>query len=171
MKTTELRTVPQDVSRGILLLEMGQLDQARDTFAAHLDKHPDSALGLSFAGLLMFLLNGDSQEGLRLCQDALRRLPDEPLCYLNLAKICYAMGNRRLTVKHLHRGLRLRTGRTDLLLAFFGTIGFRRNPAISFLPREHFLNKYIGMLTWKLGAEKQHRQALLELQRKGRQKK
>jgi hypothetical protein len=82
-----------------------------------------------------------------------------------VAKIHFAMGNRRLAVKYLHRGLRLRSGRTDLLMAFFGTIGYRRNPPFPFLSREHPLNKYVGMLTWKLSGETAHKKVVRQMQK------
>jgi len=150
----EFTAVPPVLREGLALVEKGRLEAAQRVFVPYLQDHPESPLALSYCGLLTVLLDRRVQDGLNLCKAALRLAPNEQLCYLNLAKVHFAIGDRRGCVQNLHLGLRLRGERQELLMRFFRVIGFRRNPVLSFLHRDHFLNKQLGKLTWRLKSKK-----------------
>jgi len=133
-----------------MLVDRGQMAQAKRLFEGYLETTPDSALALSFVGLLKCVLDGKVEQGLDLSQKALRKDPRESLCYLNLAKIYLARGDRYTCVRTLHRGLKIRSPHREHLLIFHKTIGVRRPPILRFLSRNNPLNNLLGRLTWAM---------------------
>lgn len=142
--------VPERLQEGIMLVDRGQMAQAKRLFEAYLEANPDSALGLSFLGLLKCVLEGKVDQGFDLGQKALKKDPREALCYLNLAKIYLARGDRYSCVRTLHRGLKIRSPHREYLLIFHKTIGVRRPPILRFLSRSNPLNNLLGRLTWAM---------------------
>lgn len=167
MVELELKATSPRIREAIMLVETGRLREAQALFTAHLDQNPGSPLAQSYIGYLMFLLDGMKREGLQLCREASRKDPDEALCLLNLAKLHHTMGDRRQCVKILHAGLKLRSGRQDLLMDFFRVIGYRRRPVIAFLSRDHLLNKYLGKLTWRFSESRRLQEAADRVRRRG----
>lgn len=133
-----------------MLVDRGQLNQAKRLFEGYLETNPDSALALSFVGMLKCVVEGQANEGVDLCQKALRKDPRESLCYLNLAKAYLTRGDRYSCIRTLHRGLKIRSPHREYLLVFHKTIGVRRQPIIRFLARNNPLNNLLGRLTWAL---------------------
>ena len=148
--------VPERLREGMLLVERGQLDEASKLFEGYLELNPDSAMALSFVGMLRAVHGGQVTQGTSLCQQALKRDSREVLCYLNLSKAYLASGDRYLCVRTLHKGLKIRSPHRELLLNFHKSIGVRRSPAIPFLSRNNPINNLLGRLTWSLKAGKGH---------------
>ena len=142
--------IPERLREGMLLVERGQLDEALKLFGGYLELNPDSALALSYSGMLKAVQGGQVMQGMSLCQQALKKDPREVLCYLNLAKAYLTSGDRYLCVRTLHRGLKIRSPHRELLLNFHKTIGVRRSPVIPFLSRNNPVNNLLGRLTWTL---------------------
>ncbi len=150
MADLEMVDVPQRLKEGIKLVNIGNLETARDVFQGYLDAQPDSALALSFLGMIKGVHDGDHLEGLEQCQEALRKDSDEPLCYLNLAKVHLTMGDRFQCVRAIQRGLRQKSPHRGQLMGYYRTIGIRRKPPLRFLARNSFLNEILGRFSWKI---------------------
>ena len=104
---------------------------------------------LSNFGLTLVLVEGDRQRGIRFCEEAVRRglLTTETL--VNLAKALVVTRNKEQAVRALRKAMELapddpRVGEE------FAALGLRRPPPIPWLPRDFFLNKWLGKLSWKL---------------------
>jgi len=150
MADLELQELPQRLQEGVILVERGALDQAQMIFAGYLERHPESSVSLSYAGLLACMKDRQASKGLQFCQEAVRRDPGEALCHLNLSKIYFTVGDRYQCVRSLHRGLKIRSPYRPLLMGFYRTIGLRRKPVLPFLSRNNVLNNLLGRLTWRL---------------------
>ncbi|MEW6756586.1 MAG: hypothetical protein AB1347_00025 [Acidobacteriota bacterium] len=150
MADVELVDVPPRLKQGIDLADRGLTSEALVLFRGYLETHPDSALALSYTGMIQALLGAAVTEGLDLCQEAVRQDPDEPLCYLNLAKAYMAQDDRYQCVRAIHRGMRLRSPHRQRLLDYYKTIGVRRKPVLAFLSRDNPLNEFLGRLSWRL---------------------
>ncbi|MGC8762381.1 MAG: hypothetical protein ACP5VN_01905 [Acidobacteriota bacterium] len=150
MADLEMVDLPPRLKEGIELLDRGLTFDAQTVFEGYLEAHPDSALALSFVGMLRACAGAPPSEGLDLCQQAVRQDPDEPLCYLNLAKAYMANDDRYQCVRTIHRGLKYRSPHRQRLLDFYRTIGIRRKPPLPFLSRDNPLNEFLGRLTWRL---------------------
>ena len=134
------------------------IDEARtlletDARAAHemlerlYRKNVNDPRTLSNYGLTLVMVEGDRQRGIRFCEEAVRRglLTTESL--VNLAKALVQTRNKEQAVRALKKAMELapddpRVGQE------FAALGLRRPPPIPWLPRNFFLNKWLGRLTW-----------------------
>ena len=151
MADLEITDMPQRLKEGVLLAERGGLDKAQTLFENYLEAHPDSALALSYAGMIRAAKDGILHKGLDMCQEAARKDPREALCFLNLARVHLTLGDRFQCVRAIHKGLKLRTPYRDFLVIFYNSIGRRRNPPLRFLSRNNPINNFLGKLSWRLG--------------------
>jgi hypothetical protein len=151
MADLEIHDIPERLKEGIQLVERGAIDKGRPIFEGYLQTHPDSALALSYLGMLRAVRNNQGHQGLELCQEAVRKDPREALCFLNLARVHLFVGDRYQCVRAIHKGLKLRSPFHDHLVIFCSTIGRRRNPPLRFLDRNNPINAFLGRLTWRMG--------------------
>lgn len=84
-------------------------------------------------------------DGLSLCEHAVRMEFFQPENHLNLARTYLLRRNRRKAVEALHNGLRL-DGTHGGLRRLQRDLGYRSRPVISFLSREHPINRWFGWL-------------------------
>jgi hypothetical protein len=142
-----------------LLLEEGrallehQPQAAHQKFEAAYRCNLNDVRVLSHYGLTLVAVEGDRQRGIRFCEEAARRGPLTTELLVNLAKALVLTRNKEQAVRALRKAQELapddpRIGREFLAL------GLRRKPAIPFLPRAFFLNKWIGKITWRFGGQK-----------------
>ena len=88
------------------------------------------------------------EEALSLLKDVHDVEPAEPVHYLNLGRVYAACGRKREAIRSLRDGLLF--GNDARIKDELNRIGWRNPPIFSGLPREHFLNKYLGKLSFKL---------------------
>jgi len=146
--------IPPRIKEGISLVDQGKFKQAQDIFEGYLEVKPDSALAMSFAGILKSQFSGQPEEGLELCRKAMERDTEEALIYLNLAKAYNQVGNRYQCVQVLYKGLKIPSPHHARLEQYMKTIGVRRPLLIKGLNRNHPLNDIWGRLTWRLKRHK-----------------
>ena len=104
---------------------------------------------LSNYGLTLVLVEGDRQRGIRFCEEALRRGLQTTETLVNLARALVVTRNKEQAVRALRKAMELSPD-DPRVTAEFAALGLRRPPPIPWLPRNFFLNKWIGKLTWKL---------------------
>ena len=134
---------------------------AEQAFAALAAKETQSALALleralrkgdnpawhSSLGYCIAKERGQVKKGYDLCCESLELEPHNPVHYLNLAKIHLMAGHKSEALDTLREGMA--AGGSQEILAFFGEIAPRKPPVFSFLPRQHPLNKWLGLtLHW-----------------------
>lgn len=139
------------------LIESKRYEEAFSTLAEKLELHPDDPTLLSYRGLLEGLQHKRYRDGISICKKAIESVRKKmlfgseffyPVLYINLGKTYLAGGNRREALTAFRKALKVDRDNAELK-AIFAEIGVRRSPSISFLPREHLLNKYIGKLTYR----------------------
>ena len=135
------------IKHGIDLVDSGRLDEA----AKHFNALSNAAQGLnpvvsSFLGMLKAVRDNQLFQGLEICKKAVSQDADEPLCYMNLAKVYMAMNDRYHAVQMIQRGLKRHTPTRDILYKYYQSIGIRKKPPIGFLDRNHPVNKVLGKL-------------------------
>ncbi len=124
---------------------------------AHLEKAlelRDNPDWHSYAGLCIALEQDEFLTGEHLCRASIEHDEDNPIHYLNLAKVYLAAGKKRQALETLRQGMA--RGGNERILSLIFQLGTRNPPVFRFLKRSHPLNKYMGMLL--------HRRAL---QRRG----
>ena len=108
---------------------------------------------LSNYGLTLVLVEGDRQRGIRFCEEAVRRGPATTEMLVNLARALVVTRNKEQAVRALQRAMELAPNDPRVRHEFLA-LGLRRPPPIPWLPRNFFLNKWLGVLTWKLSGKR-----------------
>jgi hypothetical protein len=102
----------------------------------------------SYFGLCMVLRGENMREGLALCRQAASQEFYNPQMWLNLGRAETTAGHRRRAHRAFVRGVRLAPENSELR-AELKRLGMRRPPVLGFLHRDHWLNKWLGKLTWR----------------------
>jgi tetratricopeptide (TPR) repeat protein len=113
-----------------------------------LDRLPSDLL--SYYGLCIALVQSRVEEGTRLCRMALAKDTLRPDFYLNLGKVYLKANNKAKALKVFQRGLEVSERNRDLV-SEIKKLGIRRRKPLGFLPRSHFMNRYSGLMLYKLG--------------------
>lgn len=104
-----------------------------------------SALGLCYA-----MARNNILSGLTYCQRAISMDHFEPGFYQNLGMIYLKTGDKKKALAVFQKGLKLNPEHSGIW-SQISQLGFRKRPFLSFLPRQHFINKYLGM--WFLSTD------------------
>lgn len=97
----------------------------------------------TFLGYGLAMYQKKYREGLRLCRYGVKKQPQEPDNYLNLARVFVLQRKRRLAVKSLERGMAVDSSHAGLR-KFRDEIGYRLKPVIGFLSRTNAINRWLG---------------------------
>lgn len=103
----------------------------------------------SYLALCIARERGQTHRGIALCNASIDAEPDNPVHYLNLGKIYQLQGKPEEAISAFRNGLN--RGANDQIVEELKRIGTRRPPPISFLDRDHPLNKYLGIILARLG--------------------
>ncbi|HEY4885547.1 MAG TPA: tetratricopeptide repeat protein [Myxococcales bacterium] len=121
---------------------------AHDIFEKAWRRNLNDPRVLSNYGLTLVLVEGDRQRGIRFCEEALRRGMQTTETLVNLARALVVTRNKEQAVRALRKAMELSPD-DPRVVTEFAALGLRRPPPIPWLPRDFFLNKWIGKLTWK----------------------
>jgi tetratricopeptide (TPR) repeat protein len=107
----------------------------------------------SYLAFCISVERGQITEAVRLCESALAQQPDNPSHYLNLGKVFLHAKRREEALAVLRSGATkdLSGSENAEIRLLLEQLGSRKKPLIPFLPRNHFLNKYPGLLLHRLG--------------------
>jgi len=105
-------------------------------------------LAASYYGLCMATERGKVSDAIVLCQEAIAQEPHEPRHYLNLAKVYLKADRKPDCLETLRLGLA--QGDEPEIRYLLETVGVRKPPVFSFLPRSHFLNRSLGYILSRL---------------------
>jgi predicted Zn-dependent protease len=127
------------------------LKQLRESRPEEALQHARRALGtspknpfyLSYVGLLAALTEQRFGDAETLCLEALGMRRNHPQLYLNLAEVYQNAGRPQEAIDVLEKGL-ASAGRDFRIRRAREKIGTRRKPVLSFLPRCHPLNRFLG---------------------------
>lgn len=95
---------------------------------------------------------GDSHVAQTLAETALQRDPENVRMHMNVGRIQILAGAKEKGLDTLRRGVQLGGG--EEFLSELERCGKRSEPAISSLPRNHPLNRYLGMLLNRMNLRK-----------------
>ncbi|QXE92199.1 tetratricopeptide repeat protein [Geomonas subterranea] len=112
-------------------------------------KLEDNPLLHSYLGLCIAKERGQVKKGRELCQASLDLEPDNPVHYLNLARVYQVAGDKPQALDVLRKGMA--AGGSEEILALLATLGTRKPPPLRFLSRDHVLNKWLGIALSRFG--------------------
>lgn len=92
------------------------------------------------------------EEGIKLCQHAIKIEFYQPENYLNLARTELLENNRRAAVRALSKGLKIDPHHLELLV-LQRDIGLRRRPVLTFVSRDNLLNRLLGRLRHRIAGK------------------
>ncbi len=107
------------------------------------------ALFYAYLGYGVAKYQKQQRQGLKLCRKAIELEFYQPESYDFLARIHLLMKDRRAAYDTVERGLEVDSTHAGLL-ALRSELGERRPPVLSFLPRQHTLNRWLGMVRHRL---------------------
>ena len=99
----------------------------------------------SFLGYGIALQQHRIEEGLKLCQHAIKLEFYEVENYVNLARTCLLAKDRKGAVQAVRSGLKVDRGHEGLL-ALYKELGMRSQPVLPFLSRSNLLNQLLGRI-------------------------
>lgn len=139
--------VSPELMKGMGLIERGEMQRAFYFFQNIVEQEPHNAIAKSFLGYLMAYHMKKQFQGLELCLEALKMEKEEPLIYLNLAKVYILMNDRFHAVQIIQQGLRYKHSQfRNNLINFYKMIGIRKKPVVPFLRRNNPLNIVLGKM-------------------------
>jgi len=138
----------KEFDSGLALFKAGNILRALGHFEKAMSAHPTS-LCASYYAYCMAKERGHVKKGIALCRKALEKEPDTPVHYLNLARIHLLGHDMADAVTVLREGMH-RAPDPEIKDLLDG-IGVRKPPVISSMPRDAFVNKFLGLLLSRLG--------------------
>ncbi len=100
-------------------------------------------LYLSFYGVALAIAKKDTRNGKKLCEKALKNGQSNPEVFLNLGRVYEEIRDFRKAADTYRRGYRVHK-RNTLLLESLQRVSPRGRSIVPFLPRDSFMNKYLG---------------------------
>jgi tetratricopeptide (TPR) repeat protein len=131
------------------LLDCGDGQAALSCLRAAYEAHPGHPQLRSQYGLCLGLEDRRYHEAIELCQSAVQQEFFNPDLYLNVARLNLAFGFRAEGMRFLRRAAMIdpaSAGVRELQC----DLGFRSEPILRFLPRRHFVNRWLGSLRYRL---------------------
>ena len=104
---------------------------------------------VSYLGLALTLSQGKSEEGLKLCEQAVKREFFDPDLYCNLGIVYLRHRMKAPAFEAFQKGLNLKPGHARIVDEL-EKYDHRREPVFTFLPRGHLLNRMAGRLRYRL---------------------
>lgn len=147
MELMPLEDVDKMFSRALDALAAGNTQSALAQLERALKVMDNPSLH-SHLGYCIAKERGQVKKGRELCQGALAFEPQNPVHYLNLAKVHQVAREKGDAIAALRQGMNI--GGSPEIVAMLEALGTRRPPPLSFLSRDHFLNKWFGMLASRL---------------------
>ena len=132
-------------------LARDRIDAALDHFRAAHRLDPTSPRFRSYFGLCLGLGERRFDRALELCRSAAKEEFFNPALYHNLARLHLAFGFKSEGIRYLRRGLMI-DPQNEPILKEMRSLGVRRKPVLSFLRRDHLVNRWFGRLRSRAGS-------------------
>ena len=140
----------QDVFlQGLDYLHRNRIPEAANAFRRAFKMDSENPRHLSYYGLILALGDENVQDAINFCRGAIVRAAYEPEFYVNLSKVYTKAGQRKKALEALVEGMNFDKS-NSLLRMEMKRLGVRRRPAISFLSRDHVVNRSLGLLTYQM---------------------
>lgn len=139
--------VEQLIARGIRAANSGKTVLALEFFEEAV-KLRDSPATWSYLAFCLAKERREFERAVQLCQAAIRQDPHSSVHYLNLGRVHLLSGHRSEAIHIFRQGLLYEHNLQ--IDAELRKIGMRKPPILSFLSRDHPINKHLGIFLKKL---------------------
>jgi tetratricopeptide (TPR) repeat protein len=137
-------------NKGREAFKLGKILEALAFFEKSLKIEPENPICQSFLGVCIAYERGQIAEAKNLCEEALKKDPHKIENYLNLGRVYLIAGLKLRAIEIFRKGLKI-DNKNPEIIAELQALGLRKRPVISSLSRDHFLNKYLGIILSRLG--------------------
>jgi tetratricopeptide (TPR) repeat protein len=131
------------------LLDQGEAESAMQKLRPVFDEDRAHAQVRSYYGLTLGLARRRYQEALDLCQSAVKQEFFNPELYVNVARLNLAFGFKAESLRYLRRARMIDPGNAAIN-RMLDELGPRATPVLSFLPRRHLVNRWLGNARYAL---------------------
>jgi tetratricopeptide (TPR) repeat protein len=134
----------ETVEKGISLAREGRFFEALKIFDDDLcfTQHPTA---MSYYAVSLANVEGNYDKAISLCLMAAEKEFYNPDIYLNLGRIFLLNGQKSVAIKAFRKGLKYDSSH-NALRQEVKVLGVRRRPVVPFLPRQNFVNRFLGIL-------------------------
>ena len=139
----------QEFKEGLTHLRNNYAKKASENFNHALELDPKNPFYLSYLGVALAAGDQKWEEAEDLCYSAVKMKRMQPELYVNLAEVYRLAGKKQDAIDTLMTGLPM-TRNDERLIKMLRKLGVRRPPVLSFLERDHVLNKKLGKLRAKI---------------------
>ena len=136
---------------GLTLFRNEAFHEAQEHFQAAHDADADHARARSYLGVCVGICDRGFEDAVALCASASKQEFFNPEVYLNLARVYLHFGFKTEGRRYLLRGQMIDPANTEIVAAL-DQLGSRSSPVLKFLPRCHFINRWLGGARHLLGA-------------------
>ena len=138
----------REFKTGLTFLRDNYANKALPHMRRAVDLDKNNPYYMSYLGVVLARSEQKWGEAERLCDTAVRMKRNQAQLYLNLAEVYATAGRREDAVDALQSGLKF--ARRDVRLSIaMNRLTERRRPVLSFLERQHPINRQLGMLRHK----------------------
>ena len=135
----------REFKQGLTLLRDNYAGKALPHMRRAMDLDKNNPYYMSYLGVVLARSESQWGEAERLCDAAVRMKRNQAQLYLNLAEVYATAGRRDEAVEALAAGLKFARRDVRLTIAM-NRLTNRRDPVLSFLGRQHPVNRQLGML-------------------------
>lgn len=144
MPDTDLQEL---IARGMKAANSGRTAAALECFE-RVVKLQSTPVNWSYLAFCLARERQQFEHATRLCEEAVRREPRSSVLYLNLGKVYLLAGRKDDAIRTFRQGLLYE--RNPLIESELRRLGLRKAPVVTFLGRDHPVNKYLGIVMKKL---------------------
>jgi Flp pilus assembly protein TadD len=145
MSTPEVEEL---VSKGLTAFNNGHTFLAMNCLEQALRLERSSII-CSYLAYCLAVNRQNYDEAIALAREAAAEQPNNPVFCLNLGRVYLLAGRKDEAIRTFRQGLMF--GRDEQLIAQLDNLGTRKRPVLRWLPRNHPVNKYLGLLVQRLG--------------------
>ncbi len=138
----------REFKQGLTLLRDNYAVRALPHMQRATDLDKNNPYYMSYLGVVLARSEQKWGEAERLCDSAVRMKRNQAQLYLNLAEVYSAAGRREEAVEALRSGLKFARRDVRLNIAM-NRLTSRQAPVLSFLSRDHVVNRHLGLLRYR----------------------
>jgi len=136
------------IKRGIDAAERGNMVEAIHLLE-NAAKDAKTPMVKSYLAYCLAREHRQLKQAASMCHEAMQLEPNNPVHYLNLGRIYILADQKYRAIQTFRKGLKL--GRNARIVAELKNLGLRKPSVFPALSRDNPLNKYLGILSSKLG--------------------
>ena len=136
------------IEDGMNLARGGEYAEALKVFEEDLC-FTQNPMAMSYYALCLASAEGNYDKAISLCLMAAEKEFYNPEIYFNLGRIFLLSGQKGVAVKAFRKGLSFDNSHSGLL-GEIRRLGVRRKPVLTFLSRQNAVNKFLGILSYRV---------------------